>query len=319
MTAKETQMVQEALQFYPFQNAEFSFIRHNENITCKVTADGNSYVLRIHDPMEGFSLKLFEQGLAEPLIRGEAELLLHLSKTAPFPVQKPVANKFGDYISILSCGVPAQLLQWVDGETLAGEDITQYAEELGTLAAQINSAAQGFTGERISYSYELVQRMKSEFAVAKEKSHITPEEASVCCSALTVIAHIMTELDKQPNSKCLIHADLSTDNILKTSAGLAPIDFSLSGFGYRAQECGMLAFSYNSEAEREIVRISYEKASGVEIKRQHMNAFGIFSILSFIAAQHDRYFLENWFQESMKNWTSTLFADLLNELAIISH
>lgn len=81
----------------------------------------------------------------------------------------------------------------------------------------------------------------------------------------------------------------------------------------------MLAFSYNSEAEREIVRISYEKASGVEIKRQHMNAFGIFSILAFIAAQHDRYFLENWFQESMKNWTSTLFADLLNELAIISH
>lgn len=319
MTAKEAQMVQEALQFYPLKNPEFSFIRHNENITCKVTADNSSYVLRIHDPMEGFSLKLFEQGPAEPLIRGEIELLLHLSKTAPFPVQKPVANKFGEYISILSCGVPAQLLQWIDGETLAGGDIAQYAEALGTLAAQIHSAAQGFAGERISYSYELVQRMKSELAAAKEKSHITQEEASVCRAVLTAIEHIMAELDKQPNSKCLIHADLSTENILKTSAGLAPIDFSLSGFGYRAQECGMLAFSYDGEAEREIVRTSYEKASGVEIKPQHMNAFGIFSILAFIAAQHDRYWTESWFQESMKNWTSTLFADLLNGLAIISH
>ncbi len=319
MTAKETQMVQEALQFYPFKNTEFSFIRHNENITCKVTADGNNYVLRIHAPMEGFSLKLFEQGLAEPLIHSEIELLLHLSEMAPFPVQKPVPNRFGEYISILSCGVPAELLQWVDGETLAGEDIAQYAEELGTLAAQINSAAQGFMGERISYSYSLVQRMKSEFAAAKEKSHITQEETSVCCAVLTAIEHIMAELDKQPNSKCLIHADLSTENILKTAEGLAPIDFSLSGFGYRAQECGMLAFSYDSEAEREIVRTSYEKASGVEIKRQHMNAFGVFSILAFIAAQHDRYFTESWFQESMKGWTSTLFVNLLNELAIMSH
>ncbi|MDE6128577.1 MAG: phosphotransferase, partial [Lachnospiraceae bacterium] len=277
------------------------------------------YVLLIQAHMEGYSLKLFEQGLAEPLIHSEIELLLHLSETAPFPVQKPVPNRFGEYISILSCGVPAELLQWVDGETLAGEDIAQYAEELGTLAAQINSAAQGFMGERISYSYSLVQRMKSEFAAAKEKSHITQEEASVCCAVLTAIEHIMAELDKQPNSKCLIHADLSTENILKTAEGLAPIDFSLSGFGYRAQECGMLAFSYDSEAEREIVRTSYEKASGVEIKRQHMNAFGVFSILAFIAAQHDRYFTESWFQESMKSWTSTLFADLLNELAIMSH
>ncbi|MDE5680210.1 MAG: hypothetical protein K2I01_07260, partial [Lachnospiraceae bacterium] len=76
---------------------------------------------------------------------------------------------------------------------------------------------------------------------------------------------------------------------------------------------------YDSEAEREIVRTSYEKASGVEIKRQHMNAFGVFSILAFIAAQHDRYFTESWFQESMKGWTSTLFVNLLNELAIMSH
>ncbi len=313
MTVAETQMVEEALKNYDFEKTKISFIRHNENITCKVTADGNDYVLRIHSPMEGFSLKLFEHGSSEKLIRGETELLLHLSKAALFPVQRPVKNKLGEYITFLSGEVPAQLLQWVEGKTLLGEDITPYAGELGILAAQIHSASEGFAGERISYSYDLVCGMRSELAVAVEKNHLTQKQASVCGDVLTEIEHIMTELDRQPNSKSLIHADLGTENIIKTPLGLAPIDFSLSGFGYRAQECGMIAFNYENEEYREVFRTSYEEASGVEIKRHHMKAFGIFSILAFIATQHDRYWTELWFQDSIANWTGTLFVELLNE------
>lgn len=313
MTAKETQMVQEALQYYPFENPGISFIRHNENITCKVTEGKIDYVLRIHAPVEGFSLKLLEQDNAKDLISGEIALLLHLSETAPFPVQKPVKNRLGKYMTVLSDGTPAELLQWIGGKTLLGEDIEQCAGELGVLAAQINSAAEGFAGKRISYSFNLARRMKDELAAAEEEAHLTKEQASVCDRVLTEIEHIMKELDGQPNSKCLIHADLSTENILRTPFGLAPIDFSLSGFGYRAQECGMLAFNYEREEEQEAVRIAYEAASGVMIAPHHMKAFGIFSILAFIAAQHDRYWTEEWFRKSMERWTSTLFVDLLNE------
>lgn len=312
MTAKETQMVQEALQYYPFGNPGISFIRHNENITCKVTADGADYVLRIHAPVEGFSLKLFEHGAAKDLISGEIALLRHLSQTAPFPVQNPVKNRLGEYITVLSDGTPAELLRWLDGKTLSEEDIAQCAGELGVLAAQINSAAEGFVGERISYSYDLVRRMKAELMAAEEKAHLTKEQGFVCGGVLAEIERIMAELDEQPKSKCLIHADLSTDNILRTPSGLAPIDFSLSGFGYRAQECGMLAFNYEHEEEQEAVRTAYEAASGITIAPHHMKAFGIFSILAFIAAQHDRYWTEEWFRKSMERWTNTLFVDLLN-------
>lgn len=312
MTTKETQMIQEALQYYPFEELQISFIRHNENITCKVTADRNDYVLRIHAPVEGFSLKLFEHGTAKDLISGEIALLLHLSRTAPFPVQKPVKNRMGKYMTVLSDGTPAELLQWIDGKTLHGEDIAQCAGELGELAAQINSAAEGFAGERISYSYELVRRMRTEFMNAEEKAHLTKEQVSICGEVFTEIERIMTELDGQQKSKCLIHADLSTENILRTPSGLAPIDFSLSGFGYRAQECGMLAFNYEREEEREAVRTAYESASGIAITPHHMKAFGIFSILAFIAAQHERYWTEAWFRKAMERWTNTLFVDLLN-------
>lgn len=313
MTIQETQMVQEALQYYSFEKPEISFIRHNENITCKVIADGDAYVLRIHAPVEGFSLKLFEQGNAKELISGEIALLLHLSETAPFPVQKPVKNRLGEYMTVLLDGTPAELLQWIEGKTLQGEDIGQYAGELGALAAQINAAAEGFTGERISYSYSLVRQMRLELAIAKEKEHLTQEQVSVCNEVLDEIERIMSELNGQPDSKCLIHADLSTENILKTPSGLAPIDFSLSGFGFRAQECGMLAFNYEREEEREAVRAAYEAASGIVIAPHHMKAFGIFSILAFIAAQHERYWTEDWFRKAMERWTNTLFVDLLNE------
>lgn len=234
MTAKETQMVLEALQYYSFENPVVSFIRHNENITCRITAEGTDYVLRIHAPVDGFSLKLFEHGAAENLISGEIALLLHLSKTAPFPVQKPVKNRLGEYMTVLSDGTPAELLRWIDGKTLLGEDIAQCAGELGALAAQINSAAEDFAGERISYSYDLVRRMRAQFMAAEEKAHLTKAQVLVCDEVLAEIERIMAELDGQPKSKCLIHADLSTENILRTPSGLAPIDFSLSGFGYRA-------------------------------------------------------------------------------------
>ncbi len=133
----------------------------------------------------------------------------------------------------------------------------------------------------------------------------------MCRNLLDQIGDIMTVLDARPGTKCLIHADLSEGNLIKTGAGLAPVDFSLSGYGYRAQECGMLAFGFQEEKEREAVRLSYERASGIPIEKRHMNAFGIFSILLFVTLQHDRHWEQEWFQNSMIRWRDTLFSEML--------
>ena len=117
--------------------------------------------------------------------------------------------------------------------------------------AQIDSAAQGFTGERIFYMHALVCRMKAELGRAGEKDHLTGEQVSMCRKLLDEIGDIMTTLDARPGTKCLIHADLSEGNLIKTGRGLAPVDFSLSSYGYRAQECGMLAFGFAEKKERD--------------------------------------------------------------------
>lgn len=322
MTGYEKSLVREALQAYPCGRVDLHFLRHNENITCRVTTrQGEVYVLRIQAPVPGFSLGLYEEIPLADRMQGEAELLLHLSQTAPFPVQTPVKNHQGEYVTILSQGIPCEMLRWVHGEPLsqvvergsAHKDRGEYAKELGILAARLHEAAEGFSGTRLAYSHKLVERMGAELLKACEQTHISRDHWSVCRDVLEEVDHIMTELDQCPEAASLIHADLSFDNVLQTSSGLAPIDFSLSGFGYRAQECGMLAANYEDKDLQEQIRKSYEKTGKIAIKQHHMEAFLAFSILLFVTAQHNRFWREKWFQDSMQRWAGGLFDQVLRQ------
>ncbi len=310
MTGLERERVQEALGNYCIRQRDVSLIRHNENITCRIITDKSTYVLRIHSPMEGFSLKLLETAPAAELMQGEVELLLYLAGRAPFPVQLPVRNRSGGYVSVLSGGIPCELLQWVEGSPLEKERANSYAGQLGALAARLHRASRGFSGTRPSYSHDLVRRMRGEFDLACRQSHINGTHGSVCQAVLDEVDRIMTALDRIPGAESLIHADLSFGNVLLTPSGPAPIDFSLSGFGYKAQECGMLAANYKAPREWERIRESYQRESGFGVDRHHMHGFMAFSVLLFIAAQHNRFWRERWFQESMERWTGGLFREV---------
>ena len=313
MGERENLIVRDVLRMYDVTDPELRFIQHNENITYRVTEKGRSYVLRVHAPVEGFSLGLFEDASPVALMKGETELLLHLSKTASFPVQTPIANKNGEYVTVLPSGIPAELLEWIDGEPLDDEIIKQYAGEIAALAARLHAALVGFDGRRPSYSHDFVRRMADELQIAGEKHHLTKDHVSIFTDVLAEVDRIMAALDMEPNTKSLIHSDLGSGNILKTPTGLAFIDFSLSGYGYKAQECGMIASNYSGEDEWERVREGYEKAGGVPIEKYHMEAFRAFSVLGFIASQHDRYWREERFKSSLTRWTNTIFLKVLSK------
>ena len=130
MTGSERERVQEALRNYCIRERKVTLIRHNENITCQVVSDESTFVLRIHLPMEGFSLKLLETVPAAELMEGEVELLRYLAGRAPFPVQLPVRNRWGDYVTLLSGGIPCELLQWVEGTPMDKENANGHAGQL---------------------------------------------------------------------------------------------------------------------------------------------------------------------------------------------
>lgn len=307
----QKRLIREALTHYDVKNPHIHFIRHNENITCRITEGDNSYALRIHLPVSGFSLALYEGNSPLERLKGEMELLLHLSRTAPFPVQKPVPDNNGEYVTLLSDGTPCEMLQWIEGKPLEKDDTGRYAGDLGILAAQIHEASRGFTGKRLSYSRGLVRKMRAELDNAREQGHLSAELRSVCGDVLSEVERIMTELDEEPEAKSLIHADLSFGNVIQTAQGLAPIDFSLSGFGYRAQECGMLASDYGDKEVQKLIREKYEKESGIAIEKHHMEAFLAFSVLLFITAQHNRYGQEKWFRDSLMFWAKGIFGEVV--------
>lgn len=311
MTNLEQTLVHEALTHFGLSAPEVTFLRHNENITCRVVDGANAYVLRIRHPQEGFDMSIFgnETSPAE-LARGEAMLLHHLAQHADFPVQSPVVAPDGKPYCLLSDGSPASLLRWVDGDTLNADPDGSYAYSLGRLCAKLHQATEGFIGPRNRYGHNLIAPMQAELTAAETANHITAAQHRACSDALNEIDRCMTYLDAQPDATALIHSDMSFSNILVTPEGLAPIDFSLSGYGYRAQECGLLACFYENPAHQAALCRGYEEESGLTLDQHAVDCFIALSTLLFITCQHSRFAGQDWFDDALNRWCSTMFLPL---------
>jgi len=293
-----------ALTHYKMKFSDLQFLRKNENIVFSVSSGNKKYVLRIHRPVDGFNT-----GSSNPTenLAGEIAILKRLSERAPFPVQKPILTKDGSFFCMAGENIPASLLEWLDGEPLASDPKGKHAHALGRLAAGIHIALSDFDAPRPSYGKDRIVEMKSEIESAEKLGHINAAQCAVCLDTLTEIDSVMSELDCMPRAKSLIHSDLGFGNIIVTSKGLAPIDFSLSGYGYAAQECGMLASNYtNTDHWHEICK-GYHDVSGITIDPHHLDSFFSMSVLLFITSQHSRFCKDDWFPSAMDRWCNTCF------------
>lgn len=298
----------EALSNYHLSNPQAEFIRESENIVFSVKDGSKRYALRIRRPASGFDLSLFNAGMSPAeLFAGEMEILRRLGERAPFPVQKPVPASDGSLFCILSDGSPAALMEWIDGKPMGSDPDGKYARQMGVLAAQIHKALDGMNVKRPAYSHSLIKSMTAELENACAAGHITPEHKRICTEASMEINRVMTELDAQPGMQSVIHADLSPGNILITPHGIAPIDFSLSGIGYKPHECGMIASCYNDPALWQAVADGYAEESGITLDPHHVDAFFAMSVLLFITAQHNRFGNDDWFPDAMDRWCKECF------------
>lgn len=310
MNELEAALVSEAIAEYNLTAPSVEFPRHNENITCRVSDGDKKYVLRIKRPRDGFSLTIFGDFSPSMLAESEIALLRHLGKHADFAVQTPICTKRGDDVCILSDGSPACLLSWLDGNPLDKATASDRAFELGVLAARLHKAAEGFDCARLNYNASLVENMRAKLDNAAGLSHITPDENKICDAALDEISRVMSILDREENSTAYIHADMGFGNIILSDGLLSPIDFSLSGYGYRAAECGMLASNFNTDDDYKAIRDGYESVSGIKIDPHTQKAFLAMSILLFISAQHSRVRGEDWFRGAMKRLCGGVLGNL---------
>ena len=102
----------EALSLYYLEQPDAELIRHNENMTYKITDIDRRYVLRIHTPVGGFAPDLYNMDYSRnALIQSELDIIYALKTGTDLSVQTPVRGTNGDLVQVLTDGAPVTLLE----------------------------------------------------------------------------------------------------------------------------------------------------------------------------------------------------------------
>lgn len=301
----------EALAAYGMEGARATLLRHNENATYHVAYGGRAFVLRIHAPRPGFVLSAFG---VDRHGRGklEAELLiLRALAEGGIPVQRPITNRAGEWVTALESGDCATLLTWLEGETV-GELTDEIAADAARLAGRIHR----FLGARPElarldrYHYdEMILEKLSDLLSEGDRQKAFGDGMGEMRAALDAIGVCMADLREKEGGYGLIHADLSKGNLIATPFGLAPIDFCLSGYGFHAQDVGGLVADFG-EGRRAAILRGYQDATGSAPGKRSVDAFVALGVLLYIGTHWQGVYREDWFPGALSRWRRTLFRPL---------
>lgn len=302
------------LKNYHFDNPKITFLRHNENLVYQVIDQNKTYLLRIHKSIDGFSLKLHQKRFAQKeYIKSEMKILDYLHKYSDIGVQNPLKNKQGDFVSLLDDGTPVTILTWIEGDMLKEDECDQeLAYKIGEMVGNLHiSMAPLKDYQRYVYNQELVKRMKKEIRVAYQKKHLTNEQKEIVVDTLDFVHKQMDILDKQNEEKVLVHYDLGLSNLIKRGEQITPIDFSLCGYGYYQMDIAAVVINFKDEERRKSLIKGFEDVTNKKVNCSLIETFFAFSVLLFIAFQHEKVHKENWFEKGMLRWEETIFRPLL--------
>lgn len=295
-------MLNEALSAYGLLGKEAVLLGHSENLAYRV--DGR-YVLRIHRARDGMSTAALDGDAdAASLRRTEMAFLRHLGAKG-LHVQHPVTNLQGEDVTVLRDGTAATLLTWLDGEALTQDGCTpDICRELGGLAFRLHQAARDFR-PAVARRYDGAHCDRASAVIAGLP--LVESDRQLLQAAL---AHIGDVWDSRADAACMIHADLSPGNVLQTSAGLAPIDFSLGGMGHPMFDLAVLSAAVPVPA-LEQCKAGYLAAGGT-IDAAAYNAGFALGVIDMMVLFGAGMVQAEWFPKSMAIWRDIIFQPLLS-------
>jgi len=324
MNDEQRSRLEEALTLYPLSSPKGELIRHNENMTFQV-ADGNGpYVLRIHQPVEGFSLEILSAGGdKQQTIQSEMELLSALKIGSPIPVQSPFPCSQGGLVATLADGTPVTLLEWIVGETLENTELTpDLCRSIGVMTAGLHAffaqnRAQHTSLARYRYDRTLLPPIAERIRRAEQGGYIRCEATQSILSALEemdVRFHALDETQKP----IVVHADLSKSNMILCPDGrIAPIDFSLCGVGHTYMDIGGLFGHIYDDANRLFVLEGYTNAHGDAINMRFVEPYFALNVILFIACQYERSKEWDWYTDAMERWRKDIFIPLAEKTSFL--
>lgn len=304
-------LLEQALAAYGLKGRA-ELIRHNENRTYRVRSPRGDVLLRIHQRREGFSLGVLERGMdPKRLIAGEMALVAALSRE--MPLQRPLTNRAGALVTDLE-GTTATALTWLPGQTLEQRppDMQTY-RRLGGMLARMHAAmaALGESLPRYRYDAALVRGVGRRLEADSALGRISPEQMETLRRAVEVIAERV-----QAEPAQLVHADLSSSNLLLTERGLVPIDFGLSGYGPWIMDLGFLLTQHGDPAAREAIVQGYEER-GDRVDPRRAEPYFALSILLFMATHGDMCATWPDYGDHIDRWSRETFLPLIQDRPFI--
>jgi len=295
----------QSLAQYNLKSPKASLIRHNENATYKITDSNKTYVLRIHQPTDGFSLEMLHAGFSKlSLIQNEVQIIDDLSKNTDILLQRPVYNLQGSTVSVLTCGTPATLLEWVEGETLDQAAITDellfaIGRTVATMHEYLATCNQKYA--RFSYDQSLLPHISEAIRLATASNVIAEPQAQTIHSAIAEIAHRLDRLDRTGAKKHIVHSDLYKSNIIQNNRMIAPIDFSLCGYSHFYLDIAALLSHCETENDKQNLLAGYQSICKSEINPYFIEPYSALESLLFLACQHERSSEWDWWDKVVED------------------
>jgi Ser/Thr protein kinase RdoA (MazF antagonist) len=224
---------------YAIPYTEITYLGHSENVTYRVQADTDTYLLRIHFPVSSdFRSHEWRQ---PDVIASEFMWLQAVARDTQLIVPTPIQNQQGAFVtSVVVDGLAetlqATVLHWIEGESLDDQPNTEQAAQLGTLLAHLHLHASQWNEPaeltRPAYDLQSLRAALGKIALLEQKGLISSNDITALTETMERLEDALRALPKTRENWGIIHADMNEGNYLFHSGAIRPIDFSSCGFGY---------------------------------------------------------------------------------------
>lgn len=294
------------LSSYELNDPVVTFLRHNENQTFRVDDLGNTYLLRVHQPLNESmtGLQHTYDGLLE-----ELKMLEALSEQTNLTVQRPLRNRDGELITILEqegVQLHASLLTWVEGRDLAKADVAepQVVSALARNLSDLHSFFHHYSSNQLNHrpSQNIAYNIKMADIIrgGVQRGLFQPSDAATIDKTINYINNYLQETENAEFG--LIHGDLGLGNVLVTRQGdLAIIDYGFFGPGYELIDAAMGAMMIPADLRDLFLEEYFGKSREyiAEDTIQRIEGFMLLSIIGYYAFQIGNAAVHEWMQDRM--------------------
>lgn len=301
-------LARRALQAYELADPQPEFLRHNENLTFKVTASGqrSPLLLRIHcTALPG----LDPSWRAPATIESELLWIEAIARGTDVTVQQPVRTKAGDLVSSVELPsgehVPCSLLRWIEGEPFPRKaaGATALARRFGRMVAELHTHTGSWrapsTFHRPAYDPEFAIRAMDRLRPGVREGLFSEEDLAVVEEVAHRIKEIAEGLGTNPEHWGLIHADLQGSNLLVHDDDVRPIDFSLCGFGHFCFDLSISVADLGEELRAPFLEGYAEQRELPPDAHRLIEAFAMVGIISCCALHIGRLESREWLPRRM--------------------